>query len=351
MLDLLRLPETGELPRRVAVLRALKLGDLLCAVPALRALRAALPSADIRLIGLPWATLLIERFGDYLDGLFELPGFPGFPERPFDARAFAGFLDEVHDWGPDLILQLHGSGGQANPLAMLLGGRLTAGFYEPGTYCPDSARFIPYPHTGPEVRRHLSVLAHLGVPLQGEHKEFPVRDDDRRALSAVPGAQRLAAGAYACIHPGASVPERRWPVERFAAVADVLFERGLRVVLTGGSEEAAITAAIAREMRAPAVDLAGRTDVGPLAALLEGARLLVSNDTGIVHIAEGVRTPSVIVSFMAGGEIERWAPLDRKRHRYLAGGVAVTIHDAERELVSLLDAGLDSSRAPGVTIP
>ena len=335
-LDLLRNPENGELPRRVAILRALKLGDLLCAVPALRALRAALPSAKIRLVGLPWATMLVERFDRYLDGLFELPGFPGFPERPFDAPAFTRFLDEVQDWGPDLVLQLHGSGGLANPLAMLLGGRLTAGFYEPGAYCPDPARFVPYPHRGPEVRRHLGMIEYLGVPLQGDHKEFPVYDDDRRALAAVPGADALVPGAYACVHPGASVPERRWPAERFAASADALAERGLRVVLTGSPGEEAITAAVAAQMRAPALDLAGRTDVGPLAALLEGARLLVSNDTGVVHIAEGVGTPSIIVSFMVGGEIERWAPLDRDRHRYLAGGLTVTVGHVHAEAERLL---------------
>jgi ADP-heptose:LPS heptosyltransferase len=320
----------------VAVLRALKLGDLLCAVPALRALRAALPEADVRLIGLPWSTLLLDRFGGYLDELFELPGFPGFPERPFDARAFARFLDEVHAWGPDLVLQLHGSGGLANPLATLLGGRITAGFYEPGAYCPDPARFLPYPHAGPEVRRHLRVLEHLGVPLRGDHKEFPVRDGDRDALAAAPGAGALVPGAYACVHPGASVPERRWPVERFAAVADALAERGLRVVLTGGPEEAPITRAVAGAMRTPVLDLAGHTDLGPLAALLEGARLLVSNDTGIVHIAEGVRAPSVIVSFMAGAEIERWAPLDRERHRYLAGGMGVRVEQVVAQAAGLL---------------
>src|SRR5215212_9516824 len=124
--------------RRVVILRALKLGDLLCTVPAFRALRAALPDAEIRLIAHPWAAEIVDRFDAYLDGLFVLPGFPGFPEAPFDAPAFPRFLDAVHAWGPDLVIQMHGSGQLSNSLAMMLGGRRTAGFFTPGGYCPDS---------------------------------------------------------------------------------------------------------------------------------------------------------------------------------------------------------------------
>ena len=323
--------------RRIAILRALKLGDLLCTVPAFRALRAAYPFAEIRLVGLPWSAELVRRYDGYLDGLFVLPGFPGMPERPFDARAFARFLDEVQSWAPDLVLQLHGSGDLSNPLAMLLGGQMTAGYYLPGQYCPDPVRFIPYPDDLPEVRRHLRLLEHLGIPSRGVHKEMPVHDADRRALGDVLAGTGLD-GPYVVIHPGASVPQRQWPPERFAAVGDRLAGRGLRVVLTGGADEDDVTAAVRRAMHAPCVDLAGRTGLGTLAALLADAALLVSNDTGVMHVAEAVGTPLVAVSFDPEGW--RWAPRDVARFRALPGGAGVAVDD-------VLDAAVPLCRRTG----
>lgn len=306
-------PLGQPLPRRVAILRALQLGDLLCAVPAFRALRAALPEAEIILIGLPWARAFVDRFGDYFDGFLEFPGYPGLPERELDLPRVPRFLADAHRRRFDLAMQMHGNGTLTNPFTVLLAARLNAGFFLPGEYCPDPARFLPYPADEPEVRRHLRLVEHLGVPLRGEDLSFPIREDDVRELRSLDEARDLLSDPYVCIHPGARAVPRRWDTEGFAAVADALAARGLRVVLTGAAAEADLARAVAGAMRARALDLVGRTSLGALAALLRDARLLVCNDTGVSHLAAALRVPSVVV--FSGSSPDRWAPLDRRRHR------------------------------------
>src|SRR5262245_9363849 len=193
-------------PRRVVVLRALQLGDMLCAVPAFRALRRAWPGAEIVLVGLPWARAFVDRYAAYLDGFREFPGYPGLPEQPAPAERIVAFLAAVQAERFDLAVQMHGCGTVTNPLAVLLGARRAAGFYLPGQFCPDPDLCVPYPASGLEVRRLLALAAFLGAPDAGEDLEFPLRDQDFRELRAVEGADALRPGAYVCVHPGASVP-------------------------------------------------------------------------------------------------------------------------------------------------
>lgn len=304
---------------RVAVIRALQLGDLLCAVPALRALRAALPKAHITLICLPWGREFTNRFHQYLDDFLEFPGFPGLPEREFAVHQFPDFLAQAHAARFDLAIQLHGSGSFVNPLTMLLGARMAAGYYLPGEWCPDPERFFPYPDDKPEVWRHLALMEFLGAPPCGDYLEFPLRPRDYEELSAIDVTKSLRPQAYTCIHPGARFASRRWGAERFAAVADSLARRGLDVVITGSAAEADLARDVARAMSQPAINLAGRTTLGALAALLADARLLISNDTGVSHVAAGVGVPSVVV--VTGSDPRRWAPLDRRLHRTVSHAV------------------------------
>jgi ADP-heptose:LPS heptosyltransferase len=320
-------------PGRVAILRALQLGDMLCAVPALRAFRAAWPAAEVVLVGLPWAYAFAARFRHLLDGFREFPGYPGLPERPPDIAELPGFFAALQAERFDLAVQLHGSGSFVNEVVTLFGARRTAGFFRPGDFVPDAALFRPWPETGLETTRLLTLAESLGAPGDGEALEFPVFESDRAALARALDGNVLTPGSYVCIHPGASVPERRWGAGRFAAVARALAARGLWVVLTGTGAERDLIAAVAGAVPG-AVDLAGRTELGAVGALLEGARLLVCNDTGVSHVAAALRVPSVVIS--TGDNPARWSPADRRRHTVLCRESGVAVDQVVSHALALL---------------
>jgi len=289
------------------------LGDMLCAVPALRAMRHGWPHAELTLIGLPWARELVQRL-PMVDRYVEFPGYPGLPESVPDIDALPGFLQQLQRERHDLLVQLHGSGTLTNPLLAAFGARRMAGFVAPGGWAPESGCFIPWPAQGHEIERLLALADALGLPRRGTHLEFPLEDKDRAELAGMwPAA--YAGPPYVCVHAGAQLPSRRWPAERFAHVADTLAEHGWVVVLTGSAAEAALVHDVARAMHHAPVNLAGRTNLWTLGALIEHARLLVCNDTGVSHIAAALGTESVVVS--NGADVSRWAPLDCTRHTVL----------------------------------
>jgi ADP-heptose:LPS heptosyltransferase len=307
--------QLGEpLPQSIAIVRSLPgLGDLLCLVPALRALQVALPEAQISLIGLSWANSFVQRFSHYLNGWLEFPGWPSIPEVPLSPQRTVSFLAHVQQLNFDLALQMHGSGRYINSFTLLMGAKRSAGFFPSDHYCPDQNCFLPYPDQEPEVWRHLRLLEFLGVPLQGDHLEFPLRQSDWDEWEAIASVHALDHADYVCIHPGASISARRWSVQNFAAVADALAARGLQIVLTGTAAELALTQAVAETMRFPAINLAGQTSLGALAVLLKNSRLLVCNDTGVSHLAAALQAQSIVI--FSNSDPQRWAPLDRQRHR------------------------------------
>ena len=267
--------------RSIAVIRALALGDMLCAIPSLRALRSRYPTAGITLIGLPWARDLVERYPKYLDEHLAFPGYPGIPEVPVDPGTVLAFLADMQRRRFDLVVQLHGNGIHINEFALLCGGVTTAGFVPPGLSAPGPGVWVPYPLHGSEV--------------------------DRLLAGAISPKEPLAV-----VHAGGSTPSRRWPAERFAAVADELARAGLQVVLTGTAGERATALAVTGAMTARPVDLTGRTSLAAAAALIERARIVVTNDTGISHLAAAVGTQSVVI--FSASDRDRWAPLDGATH-------------------------------------
>jgi ADP-heptose:LPS heptosyltransferase len=328
-------------PTRIAVVRALPgVGDLLCAAPGLAAVRAAHPTAEVTLVGLPSAAWFLDAHPALVDDLLPVVGVPGLPEIVPDAALARRFFAAAGARRFDLALQVHGSGVTSNPLTTMLGAR-----HQVGAACPDQwqppGTVVPYPDDVHETHRVLAVTTAAGAPPVGTTVDLRVDAADQAAAARLLGGlgNRPAAHAgYACLHPGASRPDNRWPPTRFAAVGDRLADAGLRVVLTGSGPEAPVTGAVASAMSAPVDDLTGRTSVRSLAAVFAGARLVVSNDTGAAHVAAAVRAPSVVV-FPASGDPRRWAPLDAVRHRVVApGGDGARWPSAAAVLAAVADA-------------
>ena len=298
--------------REVLVFRALQLGDMLCAVPALRSLRAGLPRARIVLVGLPWAGQFAQRFNALIDEFIAFPGHPRLPEPASDPDGWPEFRRRMRARRADLAIQLHGSGEASNPIVREFGARQMAGFTrDPAA---EGAGFFPYAEHGHESERLLALMEALGFRAGDRRLAFPLRAEDEDELQAAGLTAALGSRSYACVHAGARDPARRWPAAAFAAVADFLSATyGLQVVLTGSGAEHALAQQVAERMRHPALNAALPLSIGAMAALMDRACLLVCNDTGASHLAAALRLPSVVV-FRSDARA-RWAPPDRRRHR------------------------------------
>lgn len=264
---------------RVVVLRALGLGDLLTALPALRGLRRGLPAARITLAAPAWLAPLVPL----LEAVDELA----------DTAPLAPLAEELS--GADLAVNLHGRGPQSTALLAASGpGRLVA-YGVTSTWRDDEH----------EVARWCRLVTEAGLPA------------DPGDLAITPTAVPPVRGAV-LVHPGSAAASRRWPLARWAEVAAGLREAGPVLVTAGPGEGAR-----AREVAA-AAGLDGDAVVEglalpELAALVGAARLLLSSDTGVAHLATAVGTPSVVL--FGPVSPQQWGPpADRPQHVALWGG-------------------------------
>jgi len=298
--------------KKIAVFRALQLGDMVCVIPAIRALRHQYPNAKITLLGLPWAKDFVARFKDYFDRFIPFPGYPGLPEQHFDEEAFDEFIKLMHKENFDLLLQMQGNGTIVNPLMFTFGAKYIAGFYNEKSFV-DSPFFMPYPNHGSEIRRHLLLMQHLQIPDQGDHLEFPLSKQDQKDFDEL--LLPVFPKNYIIIHPGSRGRYRQWPPKFFALIADYCIEQGFTIVITGTKEESDITSELIKCMHHIPIDLTGKTSLGAMAILIKAAFAIICNCTGVSHVADAFDTPSVVISM--DGEPQRWAPLNRKLHRVI----------------------------------
>jgi len=307
-------------PRKIAVFRALYLGDLLLAVPALRSIRTGFPGAEITLIGLPWAASFARRFSRYIDRFVEFVGYPGIQEVDADPEKCDAGLEEQRAYGYDLVIQMHGNGRVSDEFALALNGQVTVGYYE--DILPAGLTVgMPYPEDEPEVLRNLGLARLLGCRNLDPELEFPLFNEDRGEAARLLRRLTRANRPWIGLHAGAKSPARRWPAEYFARVADHFAQRfNAQIILTGSPIDESIVQILVERMGIQPLNVAGQTSLGGLAALISELDLFISNDTGPAHIANAVDTPSITIfgPVDPGG----WAALDQSRHPIVRRGVS-----------------------------
>jgi ADP-heptose:LPS heptosyltransferase len=317
---------------KIAVFRALQLGDMLCVIPAIRSLRHAYPNAEITLLGLPWAKSFVQRFNKYFDRFIHFPGYEGLPEQVYNEHEFSKFISQLQTEKFDLVLQMQGNGTIVNPLMFLFEAKYVAGFYNNESYV-HSDLFIEYPNFGSEIHRHLILIEHLGIDAKDSDLEFPINEKDMKEFSEL--TVPLFEKKYICIHPGSRDVRRQWPPQYFAALADYCIGQGFTIAVTGTIEEQDITRELIKWIHHPVIDLTGKTSLGAAALLIKNAFMLISNCTGVSHIASAVKTPGIIISM--DGEPERWAPLNKTIHRTIDCKEHSHFDKVYQETVSLIE--------------
>ncbi len=285
--------------RKILVIRVdERVGNQLLTTPLLRALKLGLPRAELHLLAPRQGHLVGSPHVDRAilwqkRDAFRAPG------------RFLGLVRALRRERYDLVVEAgHWSAFSltAALLARIVGGR--AGFIV-GHDRGDSARFLSHPvahdpSNAVEVPAKLELLRPLGVPPSGLELDTSLGADlgPADALLARAG---LAGRPFALLNPGARLADRRWPPEAYAAVARGLAARGLAVLVVWGPGEEPLARAIAEGSGAT---LAPPTDLALLAGLMRRARLVVSNNSGPMHLGVAVRTPTVGVFFR--GDSARW---------------------------------------------
>ena len=303
----------------LVVLRALGLGDFLTSVPALRALADAFPDHR-RVLAAPAE-------------LTPLAALAGAVDEVVDARPLAPLGGSLE--GADVAVNLHGRGPQSHRVLLGLRPRNLLSFAHPEV--PESAAGPPWRAGEHEVERWCRLLRSHGIPADAGRLDLAVPPE---LAAAAPEAARGAT----LIHPGAASLARRWPPDRWAAVARAEAEAGRPVVVTGGADEVALAREVARGAGlAESAVYAGRTDLTGLVALVQTAGRVVCGDTGVAHLATALRTPSVVL-FGPVAPSEWGPPPDRTWHRALWAGKRGDPH------ADSPDPGLLEIRVPDVLL-
>jgi ADP-heptose:LPS heptosyltransferase len=305
--------ERWRAARDVLCVRLDTIGDVLMTGPAMRALKLAVPGRRITLLTSPSgasAAALLPELDDRL--VYEAPWMK--PERSTDPAPDEHMVTTLRERDFDAVVIFTVYTQSPLPAALLchLAGvplRLARCRENPYGLLTD---WVPEREPDDlvrhEVRRQLDLVAHIGASTDDESLAIRLPNGARaRARAALSEAALDRTDSWAAIHPGSTASSRRYPEELWAIACRTLArEHGIRQVFTGESSDAGMVERVRELAGDPGPSLAGRLSLAELAALLEAAPVLVSGNTGPVHLAAAVGTPVVDIYALTNPQHTPW---------------------------------------------
>ncbi len=277
--------------QKIAVVRANALGDFIFTLPALEALRMTYPEAEIILLAKAWHAAFLTGRTSPIERAIIIPPYRGVstePEAEEQVEELEHFFACMKRENFDLALQLHGGGHYSNPFVQQLGARVTVGLKTPEAVALD--RWKPYLYLQSEIARYLEVMSLIGVePVTLDPHITVMPQDIAESSQLVADTSK----AFVVLHPGASDPRRRWSAAKFAQVGNALLGVGAHVIVTGTEDERAIVEEVVAGTDHRAQSVCGSLSLNGLTGLLSRCQLVISNDTGPLHLACAVGIPTV----------------------------------------------------------
>jgi ADP-heptose:LPS heptosyltransferase len=334
-------------PQNILVIDFGQMGDVVLSLPALAAVRRRFPRSRVTVaVGKPGRGVVeLAACADEVLVVDRVKLRDGF--APLSVARVARFVQDVRRRRFDFVIDLH-SLSETNLLGYMSGAPSRLYSRRPGRSLDFLSNFRPHPpvedRSKHAVERYLDVLAPLGVADKGAAPRLPLRAEAERAVEALLKKAKVAQDApLVGLFPGAGHPSRRWPLERFADLAARLARSdGLHTLLFIGPEESGQSREIRAAFDARATTAVERLDIPQLASALARLGVLVSNDTGPVHIAAAVGTP--VVTLVGRPTPDGYEPVGLSHRTIFSRGIErITVEEVYAATRSVLAAERASS--------
>ena len=278
-------PIFADPPRRILIIKPSAIGDVVHGLPILNLLRLRWPEAHIAWLVTPACAGLLQGHPQLNEViLFDRKRYAASIRSPRVARELFAFFGELRSKKFDLVIDLQGL-FRSGWLAWITGApvRVGAANAREGAWLFYTRRVPAGATERHAIERYLDIAEFLGLGRSPVRFVFPTDDVDRAAAKAL-----LPSEPFAVLLPATNWPTKQWPIEKFASLIEPLAAMGLKSVLAGGPDAAAMAVSLPG-----VIDIAGRTSLRELAAVLERASIVIANDTGPMHIAAALGRPLV----------------------------------------------------------